>query len=104
MIRRDEFAVSIWYDNKPYTPEEVLKYVGAAQTDQFGDKEEFKKLRSSSLTKAREIINKYGLKNPQILTKESSEAGNSLAELVLQHCDAGIDLIVMGGARFGILI
>lgn len=103
-IIRDEFAVELNYGDREYTPQQVLDYMCNTGGEGYADKAQLDALRAESLGRARGVIERHGLKNDQKLKKSSSPVGKDLAELVLQHCDSVIGLIVEGGWRQGVLI
>lgn len=106
-IGRDDFAFGINYHNNSYTPKQVLDYIQnewEKSLKQFANPQESEELKRNSLTKAKELIDRYKLPHEQPLTKTSSDSGRKLAELVLQHCDSTIALIVDGGLERGYLI
>ena len=103
-IRRDEFAVEINYKDGSYTPKQVLEYIKSISGEGFANLEKIQALKRESLARAKELMKQYKLEDEQPLTKTGSPSGKDLAELVLQHCDSTIRLIVKGGHERGVLI
>lgn len=103
-IQRDRFAVEINYNGREYTIQEVLKYIKDTSGEGFADPQKLAALREESSGKVRELVEKHRIDPQQPLRKTGSPAGKDVAELVLQHCDSTIHLIVEGGHEKGCYI
>jgi hypothetical protein len=104
MIVRDQFVVDISYDDKAYTPKQALKYIAKTSTEGFADPKELAALKKQSLAKACALIQEHKLDINKPIKKSSSQCASDLADLVLQHCDSTMDLIIDGGSSRGYLI
>lgn len=104
MIVRSEFSVSVYHHNKTFTPNQVAEFITGATTTQFADSVKIQELIAESQNKLGQIVAEHHLDLNQELQSETSPAGKQLAELVLNHDDEVINLIVKGGARRGIMI
>jgi len=103
-IRRDDFAVGVYYYNQQYTPQQVTDYIANTSGVGFADPQGIQALIQESQGKFQSSVKTHKLTMEQMLQAETSPAGKELAELTLSHCDKTISLIVDGGHRSGILI
>jgi len=103
-IRRDDFAVGVYYNNQQYTPQQVTDYIANTNEEGFADPQRIQKLIQESQGKFQSSVKTHKLTMDQMLQAETSPEGKELAELTLSHCDKTIELIVDGGHRRGILI
>lgn len=103
-IRRDDFAVGVYYHNQEYTPQQVADYIANTSGEGFADPKRIQALIQESNGKFQSSVKTHKLTMDQLLQAETSPAGKELAELTLSHCDKIIGLIVNGGHRRGILI
>ena len=103
-IKRDDFAVGVYYNNQQYTPQQVTDYIANTSKNSLVDSQRIQVLIQESQDKFQSLVNTHKLTMEQLLQAETSLAGKELAQLTLSHCDKTIALIVDGGHRRGILI
>ena len=80
-----DFAGGICYDNEPYTPQQVAKYIAATECRGVVIQCQFEPIITDSQNKLEALVKKHDLKPEQQLQAKTSIAGQELAKLVLEH-------------------
>lgn len=102
-IRIAPIVSRVCYDNREYTLQEVADYISDTSDDAFIGFSIFD-LRAKSHQKLKEMVKKYSLKMDQTLQRDSSEAGKSISDILLQHSGEKVGLIQRSAAERHLLV
>jgi len=87
-----QFVVDIFYNDKPYTVQQVLDYINQFPNG-LEDNEKIKRAVEQSSAKLQAVMKTYGLTVHQILQKKTSPAGTAIANVALEHANEVIKAI-----------
>ena len=102
-IRIAPIVSKVCYHNGEYIPQEVADYILDNSDDAFIGSE-ILNLRTRSQSKLGKTIEKYGLTMDQKLQRDSSEAGKSVSDILLQHSGEKIGLIQQSARKRRLLV
>ncbi len=103
-IRVSPFVTTVCYMNGEYTPQQVADYIAQTNEEDLADPCFLATLKAKSRKKFDGLVERYGLKMDQPLTRDSSEAGRELSDLVGRHSGDHIHLIQVGASERGIWV
>ena len=87
LLNYELYASEIYYNNKKFTPKQLVDYFEQTKKQDFASSKSIKKIVTESQKIFKNIMNKHDLTIDQILQAETSNGGKALAHLALLHCD-----------------
>ena len=103
-IKVSPFVTSVCYMNGEYTPQQVADYIAQTEGENLANPVQIDLLKARSKKKLAEVVEKYGLKMDQPITRDSSQAGAEISDLVGRHSGDHIQLIKIGASERGVWV